>query len=193
MFHVKQLHQDHNSIILNMNNKTLLENLRVVPDFPIPGIQFQDVTTLFKNPECLKIMRDETLAMYKDKGITKVVGVESRGFPLGGILAAELNAGFVMARKPGKLPGEVIEQVYEKEYGQDKICMSSDAIDSEDVVLLHDDLLATGGSMKAVYDLVRKFNPKKIYINFIIELTIEGLHGRDAFDADTEITTLIVI
>ena len=176
-----------------MNNKTLLENLRVVPDFPIPGIQFQDVTTLFKNPECLKIMRDETLAMYKEKGITKVVGVESRGFLLGGILAAELNAGFVMARKPGKLPGEVIEQVYEKEYGQDKICMSSDAIDTNDVVLLHDDLLATGGSMRAVYDLVRKFNPKKIYINFIIELTIEGLHGRDAFDADTEITTLMVI
>lgn len=176
-----------------MNNKTLLENLRVIPDFPIPGIQFQDVTTLFKNPECLKIMRDETLAIYKDKGITKVVGVESRGFPLGGILAAELNAGFVMARKPNKLPGEVIEQEYAKEYGTDKICMTSDAISEEDVVLIHDDLLATGGSMRAVYDLVKKFNPKKIYINFIIELTIEGLHGRDVFDEETEITTLLVI
>ena len=96
-----------------MNNKTLLDNLRVVPDFPIPGIQFQDVTTLFKNAECIRIMRNETLDFYKDKGITKVVGVESRGFPLGGILASELNAGFVMARKPGKLPGEVIEQTYD--------------------------------------------------------------------------------
>lgn len=174
-----------------MNNETLLKNLRVIPDFPIPDIQFQDVTTLFRNPDCLKIMREEATALYKDKGITKVVGVESRGFPLGCILASELGAGFVMARKPGKLPGEVIEQVYEKEYGKDKICMSSDAISDEDVVLLHDDLLATGGSMRAVYDLVRRFNPKKIYINFIIELTIEGLHGRDVFDEDTEITTLM--
>ena len=176
-----------------MNNKTLLDNLRVVPDFPIPGIQFQDVTTLFKNAECIRIMRNETLDFYKDKGITKVVGVESRGFPLGGILASELNAGFVMARKPGKLPGEVIEQTYNKEYGTDKICISAGSIDSEDVVLIHDDLLATGGSMRAVYDLVRRFNPKKIYINFIIELTIEGLHGRDVFDAGTEITTLLKI
>lgn len=176
-----------------MNNKVLFGNLRVVPDFPIPGIQFQDVTTLFKNPECIKIMRDEILELYKDKGITKVVGVESRGFPLGGILASELGAGFIMARKPGKLPGEVIEQVYEKEYGADKICMSSDSINTEDIVLIHDDLLATGGSMRAVYDLVKKFNPKKIYINFIIELTIEGLHGRDVFEEGTEITTLMTI
>lgn len=176
-----------------MNNKILFDNLRVVPDFPIPGIQFQDITTLFKNPECIQIMRSETLAIYKDKGITKVVGVESRGFPLGCILAADLDAGFVMARKPGKLPGEVIEQVYEKEYGTDKICMSADSIDTDDVVLIHDDLLATGGSMRAVFDLVKKFNPKKIYINFIIELTIEGLHGRDVFDKETEITTLMKI
>lgn len=80
-----------------MNNKTLLENLRVIMNFPVPGIHFQDITTLFKNPDCLKIMREETVEMYKDKGITKVVGVESRGFLLGGVLASELNAGFVMA------------------------------------------------------------------------------------------------
>lgn len=193
MFHVKQKKQETLYISLEMNNKVLFDNLRVIPDFPIPGIQFQDVTTLFKNPECIKIMRDEILELYKDKGITKVVGVESRGFPLGGILASELGAGFIMARKPGKLPGEVIEQVYEKEYGADKICMSSDSINTEDIVLIHDDLLATGGSMRAVYDLVKKFNPKKIYINFIIELTIEGLHGRDVFEEGTEITTLMTI
>lgn len=174
-----------------MNNKILLDNLRVILDFPVPGIHFQDVTTLFKNPDCLKVMRDETVEMYKDKGITKVVGVESRGFPLGGIIAAELGAGFVMARKPGKLPGEVVTQEYRKEYGTDKICMTSDSINEDDIVLLHDDLLATGGSMKAAYDLVKRFNPKKIYINFIIELTIEGLHGRDVFDRETEITTLM--
>lgn len=175
-----------------MNNKTLLDNIRVVPDFPIPGIQFQDVTTLFKNAECIKIMRGELMELYRDKGITKVVGVESRGFVMGGLIAADLGAGFVLARKPGTLPGEVVELEYEKEYGTDKICMTSDAITNEDIVLLHDDLLATGGSMRAVYDLVRKFNPKKIYINFIIELTIEGLKGREVFDKDTEITTLLV-
>lgn len=175
-----------------MNNKTLLDNIRVVPDFPIPGILFQDVTTLFKNAECIKIMRGELMELYRDKGITKVVGVESRGFVMGGLIAADLGAGFVLARKPGKLPGEVVELEYEKEYGTDKICMTSDAITNEDIVLLHDDLLATGGSMRAVYDLVRKFNPKKIYINFIIELTIEGLKGREVFDKDTEITTLLV-
>lgn len=176
-----------------MNNKTLIENLRVIPDFPIPGIQFQDITTLFDNPECLHIMRDEIVEMYKDKGITKVVGLESRGFLMGPIVASELNAGFVMARKPGKLPGKTVELEYTKEYGTDKICIISDSINDDDVVLIHDDLLATGGSMKAAYDLVKIFNPKKIYINFIIELTIEGLHGRDVFDPETEISTLLRI
>ena len=177
-----------------MNNPTLLKNLRVIPDFPIPGIQFQDISTLFNNHECLHIMRDEVVDIYKDKGITKVVGLESRGFLLGPVVASELNAGFVMARKPGKLPGNVISHDYTKEYGKDTICMISDSIGENDVVLIHDDLLATGGSMRAAYELVKKFNPKKIYISFIIELTIEGLHGRDVFaDTDTEISTLLVV
>lgn len=193
MFHVKQILYTIPSKQLAMNNEILKKNLRVVLDFPIKGIQFQDVSTLFRNPECLHIMEEEALEMYKDKGITKVVGLESRGFMLGTVLARDLNAGFVMARKPGKLPGEVVEQTYNKEYGTDKICITSDAITEDDIVLLHDDLLATGGSMKAAYDLVKKFNPRKIYINFIIELTVEGLHGRDVFDKDTEITTLMTI
>lgn len=176
-----------------MNNKKLLENLRVIPDFPIPGIQFQDVTTLFQNAECLQIMRDEIVDIYKDKGITKVVGIESRGFMMAGVVASELKAGAVMCRKPGKLPAETIKQSYKKEYGEDTIEIHKGSIDKNDVVLIHDDLLATGGSMRAAYDLVKKFHPKKIYINFIIELTIEGLHGRDAFEPDTEISTLIVV
>lgn len=176
-----------------MNNETLKKNLRVVLDFPIKGIQFQDVSTLFRNPECLRIMEEETLSIYRGKGITKVVGLESRGFMLGTLLARGLDAGFVMARKPGKLPGNVVEQAYDKEYGTDKICITSDAITNDDIVLIHDDLLATGGSMKAAYDLVKKFNPRKVYINFIIELTVEGLHGRDVFDKDTDITTLMTI
>lgn len=176
-----------------MNNPKLLENLRVIPDFPIPGIQFQDVSTLFNNPECLKIMTDEVVDLYKDKGITKIVGIESRGFLLATSVAVNLGAGVVMCRKPNKLPGETVTQSYNKEYGTDTICIHKDAIGPDDVVLIHDDLLATGGSMRAAYDLVKKFNPKKVYINFIIELSIEGLHGRDVFDKETEITTLLKV
>lgn len=176
-----------------MNNETLLNNLRNVPDFPIPGIQFKDVSTLFKNPKCMEIMVNELYELYKDKGITKVVGIESRGFVVGAALALKLGAGFVMCRKPGKLPAETRRESYMKEYGKDTIEIHSDAIEETDVVLLHDDLLATGGSMKAAYNLVKQFNPKKIYINFIIELTIEGLNGRSVFDKDVEISTLLRI
>ena len=176
-----------------MNNETLLKNLRNVPDFPIPGIQFKDVSTLYKDAECLQIMVDELYEKYKDKGITKVVGIESRGFVVGAALAIKLNAGFVMCRKPGKLPAETKKESYMKEYGEDTIEIHTDAISCDDTVLIHDDLLATGGSMKAAYNLVRQFNPKKVYIGFIIELRIEGLHGRDRFDDGVEIETLIRI
>lgn len=176
-----------------MNNPILLKNLRNVPDFPIPGIQFKDVSTLFKNAECMEIMLNELYEIYKDKGITKVVGIESRGFVLGAALAVKLGAGFIMCRKPGKLPADTIKESYMKEYGKDTIEIHQDAIEPDDVVLIHDDLLATGGSMKAAYNLVQKFNPKKTYINFIIELTIEGLKGRYMFDDDIEISTLLTI
>lgn len=176
-----------------MNNETLLKNLRNVPDFPIKGIQFKDVTTLFKSPECMTIMLDELYELYKDKGITKVVGIESRGFVMGAALAMKLGAGFVMCRKPGKLPADTIKESFMKEYGKDTIEIHTDAIDHDDVVLLHDDLLATGGSMKAAYNLVQKFSPKRTYINFLIELTIEGLNGREVFPKEAEITTLMRI
>ena len=174
-----------------MNNKTLVENLRTIHDWPIKGIEFRDVTTLFKNPTCMRIICDETYDLYKDKGITKIVGIESRGFVITSALAYRLNAGVALCRKPGKLPWETIKESYEKEYGFDTIEMHNDAIEENDIVLIHDDLLATGGTMKAACDLVRKFNPKKIYCNFIIELINEGLNGRDAFDKDIEITSLI--
>ena len=174
-----------------MNNKTLVENLRCIPDFPQKGINFRDVTTLFKNPECMQIMLGELFELYKDKGITKIVGIESRGFVMASALATKLGAGVVLCRKPGKMPAETIQESYSKEYGTDTIEIHKDAINEEDVVLLHDDLLATGGTMKAAYNLVQKFNPKKTFINFIIEIKDEGLHGRDIFDKDTEITTLL--
>jgi len=176
-----------------MNNETLLKHLRNVPDFPIKGIQFKDVSTLFKNPKCLRIMVNELYEMYKDKGITKIVGIESRGFVVGAALAYKLNAGFVMCRKPGKLPADTKQMTYMKEYGKDTIEIHTDAITENDVVLLHDDLLATGGSMYAAYQLVKEFNPKQTYINFIIELTGEGLNGRAVFGDECEMTTLIRI
>ena len=172
-----------------MRKELLLANLREIQDFPIPGILFYDVTTLFKNAECLQEMLDSLYELYKDKGITKVVGIESRGFILGGALAARLGAGFVMARKPGKLPAETIEETYAKEYGTDCIQIHKDAIDENDVVLLHDDLLATGGTMAAAYRLVQKCGAKKSLINFVIEL--DGLNGRNAFPEDVEIETLL--
>ena len=109
-----------------MNNKKLLENLRCVPDFPIKGIMFQDVSTLFKNAECVKIMRDEIVDLYRDKSITKIVGIESRGFVMSSALAVELGAGIVLCRKPGKLPAETIQQSYAKEYGTDVIEIHKD-------------------------------------------------------------------
>lgn len=172
-----------------MNKELLLENLRTVPDFPISGILFFDVTTLFKSAECLHELEDVLYELYKDKGITKVVGVESRGFIMGALLASRLNAGFVLARKPGKLPAETVQESFAKEYGTDTIEIHKDAITEEDVVLIHDDLLATGGTVKAAYSLVQKFHPKKTFVNFIIELT--NLNGRAPFGNEVEITSLL--
>ena len=174
-----------------MNRELLMKNLRTVPDFPIKGILFFDVTTLFKNAECLKELEEELYEQYKDKGITKVVGVESRGFVMGALLASRLNAGFVLARKPGKLPAETIQETFAKEYGTDTIEIHKDAINEKDVVLIHDDLLATGGTVKAAYNLVQKFNPQKTFINFIIEIT--NLDGRKVFDEGVDIKALIEV
>ena len=137
-------------------------------------------------------MLDELEEIYKDKGITKIVGIESRGFVMASALAGRLGCGIVMARKPGKLPATVIKESFSKEYGIDTIEMHLDAIEENDVVLIHDDLLATGGTAKAAYNLVQHFNPKKVYMNFIIEITDEGLHGRDLFK-DIDLTCLLTI
>lgn len=132
-----------------MNKETIIKSIREIPDFPIPGILFYDVTTMFKDREALKSILDILYETYKDKGITKVVGLESRGFIMAPALAIRLGAGFVPIRKPGKLPAETIELSYDKEYGKDTIQIHKDAISEDDVVLIHDDLLATGGTMAA--------------------------------------------
>lgn len=174
-----------------MNKKILLDNLRCIPDWPIKGVNFRDVTTLLKSPEALKEITDEMYELYKDKRITKIVGIESRGFVMSSALALRLGAGIVLCRKPGKLPCETVQESYAKEYGIDTIEIHKDAINENDVVLLHDDLLATGGTMRAACNLVKKFKPKKIYCNFIIELKSEFPNSRSTFDKDIEISSLL--
>ena len=173
-----------------MNNPYLLNHLRNIPDFPIRGINFRDVTTLYKDAKCMQIMVDELYGLYKDKWITKIVWIESRWFVMASALAVKLWAWVILARKPWKLPAETVSEEYEKEYGKDCIEIHKDAIDENDIVLIHDDLLATWCSMRATYDLFKKFSPKNIFINFIIEITDEWLHGRDIFE-DIELTTLL--
>lgn len=165
--------------------------VRNIPDFPVKGIQFKDLTTAFKDPESLRVMADALIDLYKDKGITKVVGMESRGFVMGPSLAVRLGAGFVMARKPGKLPADTLSETYDKEYGHDTIEIHRDAITPDDVVLIHDDLLATGGTVAAAARLVGQFHPKKTLINFIIE--IEELNGRAKLPAGVEVDSVIKV
>ena len=172
-----------------MDIDKIKRSIRNIPDFPIPGIQFKDVTTLFKDAECISELSDILCEMYKDAGITKVVGIESRGFIMGPILATRLKVGFIPIRKPGKLPAAVYEESYGKEYGLDTIQIHKDALTEDDVVLLHDDLLATGGTMLAACKLVRNFNPKKVLVNFIVEL--EELNGRSEFDENIRVDSII--
>ena len=163
--------------------------IRNIPDFPVKGIQFKDITTALQQPDCLRWMRDEMVNLYKNKGITKIVGIESRGFIIAPAVAMELGVGFVPIRKPGKLPAETVEMSYQKEYGVDTIQMHKDALSSDDVVLLHDDLLATGGTMAAAIELVKKFGVKKVYVNFLIEL--DFLNGRQLLEKGAEVDSLI--
>lgn len=172
-----------------MSLEKIKEHIRDVYDFPQKGIVFKDLTTAFKDPDCLLFLSDEMYKIYKDKGITKVMGIESRGFIMGATLASRINAGFVPIRKKGKLPSETIEISYTKEYGIDTIEVHKDALNENDIVLIHDDLLATGGTMKAACLLIEKFNVKKVYVNFLIEL--DFLNGRKEFDERIEVESLI--
>jgi adenine phosphoribosyltransferase len=188
MFHVEHFNKK-KPINRDMSIETLTAAVRNIPDFPIPGIQFKDITTLFQSPEHLKELSDILYEKYRDRGITKVVGIESRGFFMGPAVAIKLGAGFVPIRKPGKLPYKVIEETYTKEYGEDTIQIHEDALTKEDVVLIHDDLLATGGTMVAAYNLVKKLGVKKIYINFLIEL--EELEGHVLFPDEVEVNSVL--
>ena len=172
-----------------MTIEEVKSNIRDIVDFPIPGIIFKDLTTAFKNPDCMKFFEDEMYSLYKDKGITKVVGIESRGFIMAPVLGNKLGVGFVPIRKKGKLPADVIEISYGKEYGEDVIQIHADSLDENDVVLIHDDLLATGGTMKAACDLVKKFGVKKIYVNFLVEL--DFLNGKERLEKIAPVKSII--
>lgn len=172
-----------------MNIEQVIASIRTVPDFPKPGILFKDITTAMKDAQVLKFIVDDLYEYYKNKGITKVVGVESRGFVLGSILAYKLGAGFVLLRKPGKLPSETFKVEYQLEYGVDALEIHKDAISEDDVILLHDDLLATGGSASAALKLINKFNPSAILVSFMIEL--ESLGGRPHLEGTQDIHSMI--
>ncbi|MBK9099957.1 MAG: adenine phosphoribosyltransferase [bacterium] len=155
----------------------LKKYIRSIRDFPIKGIMFRDITTLLKDPVAVKETLNLLLSHAEDKKVDKVVGVESRGFIFGAMLANQLNAGFVPVRKPGKLPAEKESQTYQLEYGLDKIEIHKDAISKGDKVLIHDDLLATGGTAEAACKLVEKLGGEVVLVSFIIELSF--LNGRE--------------
>ncbi len=173
-----------------MNTELVKSVIRDIPDFPEKGVIFKDITTILQDKVAFAEVADEMKRLYSNLGITKVVGIESRGFIYGSILAKDIDAGFVPIRKPGKLPAETISKSYAKEYGVDTIEIHKDAINADDVVLIHDDILATGGTILAAYELVKDMNPKTIYINFIAEL--EFLKGRELLPAGVDVKALIV-
>jgi len=151
--------------------------IREVPDFPKPGILFYDITTLLKEPNAFRSILDELTGRYRRQSVTKIIGIESRGFILGSPLADRLGAGFVPVRKPGKLPADLFEVKYNLEYGSSSLAIHRDAINMGERVLIVDDLLATGGTADATVRLVRQLGGEIVGLAFLVELI--GLKGRD--------------
>jgi len=170
-------------------SEELKKHIRSIKDFPKKGIMFRDITTLLKEPKAFNKALDELLSFTDGIKIDKVVGIESRGFIFGSLLAQKLGVGFILARKPGKLPAETESATYQLEYGEDKIEMHKDAINYGDKVLLHDDLLATGGTAEAVTKLIEKLGGEVVQISFLVELSF--LYGRDKLNG-YDIKSLIV-
>jgi adenine phosphoribosyltransferase len=169
----------------------LSDIIRTVPDFPIPGIQFKDITTLLMNPEAMKLTLDFLIKPFIGTAVDKVVGLESRGFLFGASMAMAMNAGFVPVRKPGKLPAETHDVSYELEYGTSTLQIHTDAIKPGDRVIIHDDLIATGGSARAACQLVEGLGGTVIAYSFIIELAF--LNGNTKLDSNVPIHSLISI
>ena len=169
----------------------LEDYIRNVPNFPVEKIQFKDITTLCKVYAPFKESCDRIIDYFKNRSITKIAAIEARGYVWGGVLAYQLGAGFVLIRKPNKLPAETLSETYELEYGTDTIEMHKDAIEQGERVLLFDDLLATGGTAKAACNLIKKAGGVIEGVAFVIELT-GSLHGRDKLQ-DYDFLSLIKI
>lgn len=163
--------------------------IREVPNFPKPGILFYDITTLLKDSKAFAAIADELTRYYHDQRITKVVGIESRGFIYGGVLAQRLKAGFVPVRKPGKLPADSFEVKYSLEYGSNSLAIHRDAINMGERVLIVDDLLATGGTAAATVSLVRQLGGEIVGLDFLVEL--KGLNGRQKLTGYPVHTTIL--
>ena len=157
--------------------ENLEQYIRKIPDFPKKGISYKDITPLLQDPEAMRLAVNLFLEELGDRKIDKVVGIESRGFFFATLLAEKLNAGFVPIRKPGKLPYKTLKEVYQLEYGNDALEIHEDAITKGEQVLIHDDVLATGGTAAAACKLVERLGGKIVQCNFLLEL--QALHGRD--------------
>lgn len=164
-----------------------IENyIREIQDFPKPGINFKDITPLLQDPDAMRETLDRLLEMVGDVKIDKVVGIESRGFLFGTLLAQRLNAGFVPVRKPGKLPYKTFSEVYDLEYGKDTLEIHQDAIKKGENVLLHDDVLATGGTARTACNLVKKMGGKIVQCNFLTEISyLNGRNKLRGFDVES--------
>lgn len=167
----------------------LRDAVRTIPDFPSPGIQFKDITPILADPDLLKRCIEALAEPYLDAGVTKVLGIEARGFILGSMLAHRLGAGFIPVRKKGKLPFEIVASEYSLEYGTDCIEMHVDAITASDTVLIHDDVIATGGTAAAAGRLVREIGARVAGFSFLIELGF--LSGRKELEKDVHIHSVI--
>ncbi len=165
--------------------------LRTIPDFPKPGIQFKDITPLLRDADLLREAVRRLAAPFQGQGITHVAGMEARGFMLGGLLAGELGAGFLPIRKPGKLPWNVHRAEYALEYGMDALELHQDAASEGDLVLIHDDVIATGGTAQAAYDLVRQTGARVAGFAFLIELGF--LQGREKLGAEAPVHSVIML
>lgn len=168
----------------------VLSKFRSIPDFPKPGIIFKDITTVIKDKDAFAAVINYFADLYKDKKIDYVAGMEARGFIFGAALAAKLGCGFVVIRKPGKLPAETISETYELEYGTDSLEIHADAIEAGKNVVLIDDLLATGGTANAACNLVRKLGANIVALAFVLELGF--LNGRNKLPSDVRVDSMII-
>lgn len=173
------------------DRKTLLDKIRNVPDFPKPGIQFKDITPMLGNPETLDLTATLLAKPFIDKKVDYVAGLESRGFLFGPLLAREMKAGFIPVRKPGKLPAETLSHEYELEYGTDSLEVHRDALGKGASVIIHDDLIATGGTALAAVRLVEKLGGNIVGFSFIMELSF--LRGKDNLPSDVPYHCILTI